>query len=137
MKYLALTLAILVMFSGCTNQTGQNNAATTTNPTQAGDTGSAQAKTFKITAENYKFVMDGVDNPDIRVKQGDRVRIELTITDGLHDWGVDEFNAKTEKVNAGRSTSVEFTTDKKGTFEYYCSVMQHRQMGMKGNLTVE
>jgi plastocyanin len=27
--------------------------------------------------------------------------------------------------------------DKKGTFEYYCSVGQHRALGMKGKLVVE
>ena len=34
-------------------------------------------------------------------------------------------------------TFVEFTVDKTGTFEYYCSVGQHRANGMVGNLIVE
>jgi plastocyanin len=95
-------------------------------------------KTFLLTGENFKFVMDGVDNPDIRVKQGDSVRIEFTSTQGFHDWVVDNFNAATEKVrDAEGSTFVEFIADKKGNFEYYCSVGQHRANGMKGNLIVE
>ena len=48
-----------------------------------------------------------------------------------------EFNAATEKVAAGVSSSVEFVADKKGTFEYYCSVGQHRANGMKGKLIVK
>ncbi|MFH1404292.1 MAG: plastocyanin/azurin family copper-binding protein [Candidatus Altiarchaeota archaeon] len=95
------------------------------------------AKAFSLSGVNFKFLMDGVENPEIRVKRGDRVRIEFTSTQGLHDWVVDEFNARTERLQAPGSASIEFTADKTGTFEYYCSVGQHRQMGMKGNLVVE
>jgi len=98
---------------------------------------SADAKILTVTGENFKFVIDGNDNPDILVKQGDKVRIEFTSTSGFHDWVVDEFNARTEKVRPGNATFVEFTADKKGTFEYYCSVGSHRANGMKGNLIVE
>jgi|SRR3989344_6648649 len=95
-------------------------------------------KTFVLTGENFKFVMDGKDNPDIRVKQGDKVRIEFTSIKGFHDWAVDEFGAKTKQVRDTEGiTFVEFVADKKGTFEYYCSIGEHRQQGMKGNLIVE
>ena len=97
----------------------------------------SETKTFVLTGENFKFVMNGVDNPEIRIKQGNKVRIEFTSTDGFHDWVVDEFNAATERVSTNASTFVEFTADKKGTFEYYCSVGKHREIGMKGNLVVE
>ena len=33
--------------------------------------------------------------------------------------------------------SVTVVSDKTGSFEYYCSVGTHRQMGMKGTLTVK
>ncbi len=96
-----------------------------------------EAKTFVVNGENFKFIMNGVNNPDIKVKQGDKVRIEFTSTSGFHDWKVDEFYAATKQVVDGDSTSVEFIADKKGTFEYYCSVGQHRANGMKGKLIVE
>jgi plastocyanin len=94
-------------------------------------------KTFQISADNFKFVMNGVDNPEIRVKQGDKVRIELTNTNGFHDWKLDEFNAATKRLNTGQSDVIEFVADKNGTFEYYCSVGEHRAMGMKGTFIVE
>ena len=50
---------------------------------------------------------------------------------------IDEFNAATERVSAGATTTVEFIADKKGTFEYYCTVGQHRANGMKGKFVVE
>ena len=115
--------------SGITDNSIANNSGK--------DGGSASVKTFVMTGENFKFVMNELNNPEIKVKQGDKVRIEFTSTDGFHDWVVDEFNAATQRVNTGSSTFVEFVADKKGTFEYYCSVGKHREMGMKGNLVVE
>lgn len=92
---------------------------------------------FVLTGENYKFMMDGVEAPELRVKLGDRVRIEFTSTSGFHDWVLDEFGAATERVRDGESTSVEFVANKRGTFEYYCSVGQHRANGMRGVFIVE
>jgi len=43
----------------------------------------------------------------------------------------------TDKVQAPGTTSVEFVADQEGAFEYYCSVGNHRQQGMKGTLIVE
>lgn len=92
-------------------------------------------------ADEKTFAIDGFDfgysDEEIRVKKGDTVTINLTSTDGFHDWVVDEFSASTEKVNTGESTSVTFVADKAGTFEYYCSVGSHRQAGMVGKLIVE
>ncbi len=97
----------------------------------------SNAVTFKLTGENYKYVLDGVDNPELRVKQGDKVIVEFESTQGFHDWAVDEFG-KTGRVRTDDGvTTVEFIADKKGTFEYYCSVGNHRALGMKGNLIVE
>ncbi len=77
------------------------------------------------------------DTQEIRVKQGDKVRINFENTEGFHDWVIDEFNAHTAQIQAGQTDSVEFTADKKGTFEYYCSVPNHRNNGMMGKLIVE
>ncbi|MFP4112091.1 MAG: plastocyanin/azurin family copper-binding protein [Candidatus Woesearchaeota archaeon] len=101
------------------------------------DETSGSVKTFKITGVNFDFMMDGETAPDIRVNHGNTVIIEFTSTDGFHDWVVDEFDSATEQVSTGESTSVEFIADQRGTFEYYCSVGNHRQMGMVGNLIVE
>lgn len=77
------------------------------------------------------------DVKTIRVKQGDRITINLKSTEGFHDFVVDEFKAATERINEGDSTSVTFVADKKGTFQYYCSVGSHRAKGMVGYLIVE
>ena len=85
-----------------------------------------------MTGINYEY-----DIKEIRVKKGDVVTINFTSNEGFHDWVVDEFGAATKRVNEGGSTSVTFTADKVGTFQYYCSVGSHRQLGMVGYLIVE
>lgn len=89
-------------------------------------------KTFTITAANFSF-----DLKEIRAKKGDTIKIVLNNQEGTHDWVIDEFNAKTKRLQAGQTDTIQFTADKTGTFEYYCSVGTHRQMGMKGNLIIE
>jgi plastocyanin len=78
------------------------------------------------------------DIKQIKVKKGDTVTIYFKSNEGFHDWVVDEFNAATDRVTEKDGvTSVTFVADKVGTFQYYCSVMSHRQMGMIGYLVVE
>ena len=98
--------------------------------TSVEETGSV--KTFEIKASSFKFSLT-----EIRVKKGDRVKIVLNNTGGFHDWVIDEFDARTKQTQGPATETVEFTADKTGTFEYYCSVAQHRQNGMVGKLIVE
>ncbi|MCH7850272.1 MAG: hypothetical protein IH845_01365 [Nanoarchaeota archaeon] len=94
-------------------------------------------KIIVVTGENFKFVVNGVDNPDIIVNEGDTVRIEFRNSGGLHDWVLGEFGARSKRIGSGEQTFVEFVASKKGTFEYYCSVGSHRALGMKGKFIVE
>jgi len=96
-----------------------------------------EEKIITITGENYKFMVDGEENPEIKVKVGQNIKIEFTSTEGFHDFVIDELEAKTDRVNSGGSTSIEFVADKAGTFSYYCSVGKHRSFGMVGNFVVE
>ena len=90
------------------------------------------AKEFTVLATPFTFSLS-----EIKVKKGDRVKITFRNDQGMHDWVVDEFNVRTKQLQAGQSEIIEFVADKTGTFEYYCSVNGHRQMGMKGSLIVE
>jgi plastocyanin len=112
------------------NATANVNTETSVNANTSAVTG--QTKTFEVKGDNFKY-----DPSEIRVKEGDTVVINFTNTGGFHDWVLDEFNARTKQLADGGKETVTFVASKKGTFEYYCSVGQHRQMGMKGNLIVE
>ena len=96
------------------------------------DSAQGEVKVFEISGENFKFSLG-----EIKVKEGDRVKIVFTNSGGFHDWVIDEFDVSTPQIETGETVEVEFVADKKGTFEYYCSVGSHRQLGMRGNLVVE
>jgi len=73
----------------------------------------------------------------IKVKQGDTVNINFINDGGTHDFKIDEFKVASKQLTKGEKEKITFVADKKGSFEYYCSVGTHRQMGMKGTLIVE
>lgn len=89
-------------------------------------------KSFTVTGANFQF-----SPAEMRVQQGDTVRVTFVNSAGVHDWKLDEFNAATQVLQAGQQETVEFVADQAGEFEYYCSVGNHRQMGMVGKLIVE
>ena len=111
------------------------NQSTESSSTRIQEDGVSQVqpiKTYIITAKNFEF-----SESEIKVKLGDRIKVVLNIEEGYHDFVIDEFGVKTEKLEQGQSGSIEFIADKQGEYEYYCSIGTHRQMGMRGKLIVE
>jgi len=90
------------------------------------------AQSVTVEGGNFYFKPN-----EIRVKAGIPVKLTFNNTQGFHDFVIEELDAKTKQITAGNTEVLEFTPKKKGSYEFYCSVGQHRQMGMKGNLIVE
>ncbi|NCP67794.1 multicopper oxidase domain-containing protein [Candidatus Peregrinibacteria bacterium] len=159
MKTFVMTLTLAFLLTACADTTSETNSALPNDnssmasgtqlagtpmqtETDNGDTlvgGDAVAPdetpgevSFTVLGSNFAFDME-----EIRVKEGDEVTINFRSTDGFHDWVVDEFDAATEQVQTDGETSVTFIADKAGTYEYYCSVGNHRANGMVGTLIVE
>lgn len=101
-------------------------------------TSMADIKEFTMTS--FVNMVDGKPKPEyslkeIIVKKGDLVRIKVTVTSGMHDFKIDEFNVYSDtKIN--EEAVVEFTADKAGEFIYYCTKPGHRQNGHWGTLKV-
>ncbi len=120
------------------NETADDNSTmneTEGNVTEEGDEmepDDSGVKTFEVAGSAFAF-----DVKEMKVKKGDTVRIVFTNSGGTHDWVIDEFDARTQILEDGDSETIEFVADTAGTFEYYCSVGNHRAMGMVGNLIVE
>ena len=73
----------------------------------------------------------------MKVKIGDTVRVNFRNAGAMpHDFVIDEFNVRTKQIPVGEET-IEFVADKTGSFEFYCSVGNHRELGMKGTLMIE
>lgn len=87
---------------------------------------------FTIEGSSFKYSVT-----EMRVKLGETIRVTFKNIEGKHDWKIDEFNVATKIIDAGEEDTIEFIADKTGTFEYYCSVGQHRELGMVGTLIVE
>lgn len=82
--------------------------------------------------------IDGIINPELRVNVGDTVTIRVINGDPVaHDLVVDAFGVSTGQLVAKDEVGVvTFTVTEAGTFEYYCSLPGHRDIGMVGNIVV-
>src|SRR5690348_14143422 len=58
--------------------------------------------------------------PEMNVKKGDKVKVKVTNTMGMHDFTLEEFNIGAE-LPLNQEVVVEFTADKAGEFVYYCA----------------
>lgn len=96
-----------------------------------GSVSTGVTKEFAVTNSGMTFVQKALS-----VKKGDRVKITFTNTGGTHDFRIDGYNVGTKVLQTGQSETFEFVADKAGSFEYFCSVGQHRANGMVGTLTV-
>lgn len=139
-KYIWLVVAIIIFFIGVTikfifindKPVIINNNTVPQNETGINIVEDEEVKIFTIDASKFQFSIK-----EIKVKEGDKIQIILYNVEGFHNFVIDEFNATSKTIGAGQTTSVEFVANKKGIFEYYCGVANHRQLGMVGKLIVE
>lgn len=73
-------------------------------------------RVIEVKASRYKFE----PNP-IVVNLGEKLRLVVTSTDVVHGIAISELNVNLS-VPAGKTETIEFVADKKGTFRAYCSV---------------
>lgn len=120
-----------------TSSNSESPVDTSSNPSSAtstasGTSGKVVVKEFTIEGKNYSFSPNA-----ITVKKGDTVTITLKNTGGIHDLIIEGYDVGTKRIQGGQSDTFQFLAGKAGTFEFYCSVGEHRAMGMKGTLVVE
>ncbi len=92
----------------------------------------AAVKEFTVIGKKFSF-----SPATLTVQKGDKVKITFQNTDGFHDFKIDEYGVATAQQQSPAEAVVEFTADKAGSFAYYCSVGEHRALGMVGTLVVE
>lgn len=120
--------------------TAEKGRPTETLPTTVAVPGVEEAAVKEFSMTSFVAMVDGQPKPqyslkEITVNQGDKVRIKITVTAGLHNFNLDEFNIRSE-TPLNQEVVVEFTADKAGEFIYYCSKPGHRQNGHWGTLKV-
>ena len=128
---LSVTVFLIVLSNRKTSQQGA----------EAVDGGTSSAQTSIPTGSVKEFTVNGssfaFDPATITVNKGDTVKITFIDGDGRHDLVVDGYNVSTKTLSEGGSDIIQFVSDKTGSFEYYCSVANHRDLGMKGVLVVQ
>src|SRR5688572_27056748 len=80
----------------------------------------------------------GQANPTLKAKVGDTVEITISSGEGAqHNIVIPELNVKSAQFDRSTGpTKVRFKITRAGTFEYYCTISGHRQVGMEGKLEV-
>jgi len=114
----------------------KNSGGVQTNPAPAGQvqaesTTNGPVKEFTVDGTNFAF-----SPKTITVNKGDIVKITFRDDDGRHNLIVNGYNVATDVLSGGEQT-IQFFADKTGQFEYYCSVGEHRDLGMTGTLIVQ
>lgn len=93
----------------------------------------ANGENIVIEGSSYNF------SPSVfSVKAGQKVKLTFKNIDGFHDLVFDTLDMGTKQIKAGQSETLEFTApETKGDYVFYCSVGNHRAMGMVGKMIVE
>jgi hypothetical protein len=74
----------------------------------------------------------------LRVKQGEFITLRLSSMDVVHGFSIPEYNIS-EIINPGETIVVEFSADRTGEFEFYCTARScgPGHIDMRGKLVVE
>ena len=116
-----------------TNTNTSTNTDTNTGVNIGVDGSVATGVTKQITVTNSGMTFT---TKTLSVKKGERVKITFKNAGGTHDFRVEGYNVGTKVIQGGQEESFEFVANKAGSFEYFCSVGNHRASGMWGTLTV-
>ncbi len=113
--------------NGNANQSN-NTTQTSTNTTTA----TASIKEINVTAKQWQF-----DPATIEVSMGDKVKLNVKSMDVTHGFSIPDFNVNLV-LETGKVTTAEFTADKKGEFQFFCTVFCGAgHPGMKGKIAVK
>lgn len=138
-------LLLAVLLAGCV--AGGDTPPAPTKPTAAGeeaaaDEGSAPAPvTLAVSTSGTYPVNPGYSPATLSAPSRAKVTIDFTNGDQnrltTHDWILEGVSgAATTQIESGQRTSVTFTAPPPGEYAFFCSVMDHRQRGMVGTMTV-
>ncbi len=144
-KNTILTIVLIIvilaayMYYMAYGRVNQNIDFNKSNNTENQLNSSQVSKEFKMNSwmeKNGKVMSAHFSLNEIKVKKGDKVKIYITNTSGTHNFVIDKYNINVETPEKA-TTLVEFTADKVGSYEFYCSKFNHRSLGQRGILTVE
>lgn len=89
---------------------------------------------FVVTAQEYSF---SFSPKEVSLSAGQKVRITFVNNGQMeHDFVFDELSLRTKVLGPGETGVLEFTIPKNSSLTYYCSVANHRSLGMEGSIRI-
>jgi plastocyanin len=160
--FVGLTLALGVIIPGIYLATSNNeaeqdtstdtvNEATDTNTSDPATSGPADDTSMfnpdapdRVENSQYDYMIDMTNYAysieEIQAEPGETINILLNSEEGTHDFVIDELDVDSGIVNAGGQTELTFSIPEDAeagtSYEYYCSVGNHRQLGQVGTLVI-
>ena len=104
------------------------------NPTLVSPDARGKRPDVTVAMEARKFQFDP---PEVRVKEGQVVELQLVATDRKHGFELESFGIRTE-LPEGHPVTVFFVANRRGEFVFRCTIfcgLGH--LGMNGRLIVE
>jgi uncharacterized cupredoxin-like copper-binding protein len=131
---LAALVVALVGVAGCggdDNGGGDTTAATTT----TGASTTQAAKTIDVSLTDFK-----IDPPNPRIAKAGQVEFRVKNEGGtVHNLQVEGPKGETvipSNLNPGQTGTLKVDLSKPGKYQWFCPVDNHRDFGMKGQITV-
>lgn len=115
------------------NNTSQQKSDVISAPSPTITPSTSRSRTFVLYVKNWEF-----DPNIIRLKQGDRVTLQVKSLDVKHGIAIPDFN-RSASLDPFKFVTIQFTAQKRGTFEYICTLNcgPAGYKGMKGVIIVE
>lgn len=130
-----MALVGLAIFAGCTTQTARTVVPATPVTTPSGSRVTSTV-TYNLTMRDFSFSFNQID-----ATPGQTIVVNVTNSNGEHDFVIDEFGVNTGLMTSGQIQTVTFKIPDNAplgtTYEFYCSVNDHRAMGMSGFIVVK
>lgn len=142
-----LSIGILAGCGGDKSSSASNNSASTSTSSSSSSQSSSQtsgasatassgsAKALKIEGSNYKM-----DVAPVEIKAGDKVNLTFSTKEGVHGYAIKNTNIKFDAVASGTTKTAEWTPDKPGEYEVYCTMVcgpMDKHEAMKSKIVVK
>jgi len=121
---LALLAGLAVAAAGCMG--GGHHGDDANRPVEPG------ARKIPVGATSFEF-----DPDEITIDAGEDVTIVLTSDDVSHDFVIDGQGGHIVGTDGSGTARGGLRIDKRGSYEFYCSLPGHRDGGMEGTVVVE
>jgi uncharacterized cupredoxin-like copper-binding protein len=134
---------IVLLLVSCTTNNGNEiieSAANSSNASDDSDTTEESESTEEGEHVHVEVIgQDLLFEPnEVVVNQGDTVHMTFVNEGAIpHDFTLHDFDVKTEIISGGESSELVFVAEKKGEFQFICSVPGHAEAGMTGTLIVK